>query len=136
MEFCHAPPRDFDAEFCGNPLDFSFGFARHGCLGDAAVADDLGGHTLADLALGKSVRQQGHVRVGVRVNESRRDMQPLRGYHALCFLIDSLCNQGNLSGCDPQICFVSRFPFTVQHHPVLDQDIQHLHILSSIAADG
>jgi hypothetical protein len=48
----------------------------HGRRGEAAVADDLGGDALADLGLGAPVGPEPPVRMGVDVDEPRRECQP------------------------------------------------------------
>ena len=60
----------------------------HGRGAEAALADDLGRHALADLAVGAAVHQQGEIGVGVDVDEAGRDhqaagIQALRGRGAL-----------------------------------------------------
>src|SRR5215467_10263520 len=98
---------------------------RHGRRREAAVADDLGGHTLAHLRLGPAVVPQAPVRVRVHVDEARgqhlarRVQVPARG------LTVQIADGRDLVVLDPDVRAAPGTSGAVDDLGALDLQIKH-----------
>ena len=101
------------------------GLQPHRRRAEAALADDLGGHALADLAVGAAVHQQRGVAVGVHVDEAWRHgeaarVDRLRGAGAAQVAdgFDALAAHADIAG-------EGRCAAAVDELAASDQDVEH-----------
>ncbi len=97
--------------------------------GKAAIADHLGRHPLADLALGLPVEWQSEVGMGVDVDEAR-------GYHAAMAVDDAIgalrpvrLDSGDAAGADRHVRRAAWRTGTIDHLAAPDQDVVHRRLL-------
>jgi hypothetical protein len=99
--------------------------ADQGSGGRTALADDFGGHALADLALGARMLKDADVGVGMDVDEARSERLPLSVDHALCRRAAELADRLDAVSGHRDLAVRPGVAAAVMDAGVLDQQIIH-----------
>src|SRR5215467_844068 len=87
------------------------------------MADDLGGHALAYLALGLGIDWQREVGMGLDVDEARRHGKAVRVDDLGCCVIDVRTDSGNAAVADGDIAALAGRSRAVEEKTAADQDV-------------
>src|SRR5262249_61415723 len=87
---------------------------------ETTMADDLGGHTLAYLALGLGIDWQREVGMGLDVDVARRDGKAVRVDELGCCVIDAHTDTGNAAVADGDIAGLARGSCAVEEKTAAD----------------
>jgi hypothetical protein len=101
------------------------GAGRHRRGAEAALADDLGGHALADLAVGAAIDEQREVAVGVDVDEAGRDGVAARVDHARRGRAAQVAQRHHALAAHAHIGVKGRRAAAVDDAAAADQDVEH-----------
>src|SRR5262249_28108167 len=96
---------------------------QRGRDGKAAMADDLGGHALADLALGLGTDWQREVGMGLDVDEARRHGKAVRIDDLGCRVIDARPDSCDAAVADGNIAGLAGRSRAVEEKTAADQDV-------------
>ena len=113
-------PRRARAQIVAQQLDLA---GQHRRDRKSAMADDLGGHALADLAFGLGIDRQGEVGMGLDVDEARRDREPCGVDGPAGIGRDLRPDGGNAAVRDREIARNAGAAAAVEQEPVADQEV-------------
>src|SRR5258708_30411149 len=87
------------------------------------MADDLGGHALAYLALGPGIDWQREVGMGLDVDEARRHGKAVRVDNLGCCVIDAPTDNGNAAVADGDIPGLAGGSGAVEENTAADEEV-------------
>ena len=90
---------------------------------EAAMADDLGGHALAHLALGLGIDRQREVGMSLDVDEARRHRQSGGVDHFRRIVAEVGADGGDAAIADREVAGPARGAGAVEQQPAADQDV-------------
>ncbi len=113
-------PRRARAQIVAKELDLA---RQHGCDREAAMADDLGGHALAHLALGLGIDRQREVGMGLDVDEARRHREAFGVDHLGGVACELHADGGDAAVADRDVASCAGRSAAVEQQAAADEDV-------------